>query len=150
MQISFPQYQFELRSNEGQRQLYDIFRKRWIAINPEEWVRQHLLWHFVERGYPRNRIAVERKVEFAGQSLRFDAVIYDDSVQAWMIVECKAPGIKLDDSVLQQALRYNSEIKAPFICLCNGEEMILIQHDKGNSWAQIKKLPDWPAASGTE
>lgn len=112
--IRLPLLQTDLktRSVAGATQVYDPVRRRWVALTPEEHVRQLLLAHLLgPMGYPSSLIAVERGLPFGHTTLRFDMVIYHrDTHQPWMLVECKAPAEPVTDAVLHQLLQYHSKL----------------------------------------
>lgn len=101
-----------VRTQDAQTQVFDPVRRKWLVLTPEEHVRQLLLLHLTgPMQYPKPLIAVEKSLDFGHIRLRFDAVVYErEHHQPWMLVECKAPDILLDDSVLQQLLRYHSQM----------------------------------------
>lgn len=105
---------------DAQGRLWDALRRKWVAGTPEEYVRQHFLRRAVlEAQYPPEVIAVERGLSVHGQPKRFDAVIFHHGTP-WMLVECKAPHIALDDAVCVQWMRYNLPLGAPWGWLTNG------------------------------
>lgn len=144
MRIEFPRYPFRVEERGGVRRIFDSWRRRFVALTPEEWVRQHLLrWLVEEKGYPASRIAVERALPAGGRPLRFDAVVYGPEVTPWMLVECKAPGVRLDQAAVDQAGRYNAALRAPWLALCNGEEAAVWGLDfEAGAWTGAA---DWPA-----
>jgi hypothetical protein len=96
----------------------DALRNKWLVLTPEEHVRQCLLQYLSgPAGYPGGRIAVERRV---GTALRFDAVVYDDQLSPWMVIECKSPDVPVTDAVLHQLLRYHRSLQCRYWLLCNG------------------------------
>ena len=101
--------------------VYDELRRKWVALTPEEWVRQHFVALMVNSlGYPRLRLANEVTLKLNGMMRRADTVFYDDTLQPALIVEYKAPAIALSNEVLQQALRYNLVFNARGLVICNG------------------------------
>lgn len=102
-------------------EIFDIVRKRWLILTPEEWVRQSLLYHLVQRlGYPLGLIFIEHLVNVEGQPQRADVVVFTRAGSAFLLIECKAPQVSLDKTVLLQALRYNATVGAPWLALTNG------------------------------
>lgn len=103
-----------VRTRDGQTQVFDPVRRRWFLLTPEEHVRQLLLLHLSsEMKYPKSLTAVEKSLDLGHIRLRFDAVVYErETHKPWMLVECKAPEISLTEDVLQQLLRYHSQIPA--------------------------------------
>ncbi|MBI1191928.1 MAG: restriction endonuclease subunit R [Bacteroidetes bacterium] len=148
MQIEFPSYEFQWRESAGVRMIRDPLRRRYVAITPEEWVRQHLLRYMLETcGYPASRMSVEKKLTLNGMTRRADAVVYDREVHPWMVLECKAPEIALNQAVLDQAAGYNTVLKAPYLAVCNGTELLLAQVDVLNGQRRfLQHWPNWPEA----
>jgi len=152
MQIEFPAYAFQVRESGGQRQIFDPLRRRFVALTPEEWVRQHLLRYLQEVcSYPASRISVEKKLTLNGMTRRTDAVVFDRDIRPWMIIECKAPELVLNQEVLDQAARYNSVLQAPYLAVCNGTHVLLAQLDFARhghlfltDWPDWPNWPDWP------
>ena len=128
---------------EDQTLLFDPIRRKLVSATPEELVRQ-LAILFLKDHYAlgRGRIAVERALTTGLRDRRFDLVILQRSGDPWMLVECKAPGIRLDGSVWQQASMYNRTIQAPYIWLTNGHSQRL------GHWvhaeARLKEIPLFP------
>lgn len=121
--IQYTQVPFKLLDKDGSRFIFDIFRKRYVLLTPEEWVRQNLLRTLVEiYGYPSGLMAVEKELRIAGLKKRYDAVVFDRSRQPWMLIECKAPQVVLDRSTLLQTLNYYRELQCPFLLISNGND----------------------------
>ena len=119
--LKYPTYSPRIRQQQGQPHIFDFIRRRWLVLTPEEWVRQHVLNYLVTiKNYPPASIAVEKELELNDLKKRFDIVVYSRTMQPLLIVECKAPYIALNEGVLEQALRYNLILKAPFIMITNG------------------------------
>jgi type I site-specific restriction endonuclease len=119
--LNFPEPSFRFRQSGDQQQIFDELRQKWIALQPEEWVRQNIInWLIKEQKVPSSFIAVEKTLSAEKNAMRFDLLIYDRSHQPWMIIECKAPAIKLDEKVLMQVLSYNIKLPVPFLMITNG------------------------------
>jgi len=113
--LTFPGYNFKIESAPLSAQspkIFDIVRKRFVALTPEEWVRQHLL-HFLmnERKYPQSLISVEKKLLVNNLKKRTDVVLYSSSLKPLLIAECKAPSIKLNQLTFDQAARYDENAR---------------------------------------
>lgn len=114
-------YLKDLRIKENK--IFDPVRKKWLIIQPEELVRQTLLLYLVQKKeLSMARISVEKAIRLHNQIRRFDLVYYDHHGSPLLLVECKSPSIPLTQSVLEQAVWYNYEIKAPYLLLSNGKE----------------------------
>ena len=110
-----------IRETRKGDEIFDIFRKKWGVLTPEEWVRQTLLTFLVQqKQYPSALIAVERGLKVGELSRRFDAVIFNRNGKPYMLIECKAPGEKIEDGAVSQLLAYQSVLGATYITLSNG------------------------------
>ncbi len=123
--------------------LFDELRKKWILSTPEELVRQKFCKYLnIEKKYPMSLIAIEKKIEINGLSKRFDILIYDSQGNPNIIVECKSPKVKIDQSTLDQALTYQNKIEANFIILTNWDKTYCIKIDLNLKKASyIKEIP---------
>ena len=101
--------------------IFDPIRKKRVALTPEEGVRQNLMQYLVEqKGYPQSLISVEAPLKYAGRSKRTDLLVYNNSGQPLMLVECKAPDVAITNKVFEQIAVYNLAIKAPYLLVTNG------------------------------
>lgn len=142
--LNLPSADLRLRKQQQRTQIYDAFRKRWVVLTPEEWVRQHFLHylHF-QLKYPANLIAVEKSLTLNGLSKRADIVVFDRKLEPWMLVECKKVDVKLDQSVFDQAARYNLIMKVPYLLITNGMQLLAAEI-KNEQVDFIQDLPDFP------
>jgi type I site-specific restriction endonuclease len=130
-----------MKLDHGKQMIFDPVRKKWLQLTPEEWVRQHLLNYLIQlEAYPAASFAVEKELQLNDTKKRFDVVVYDRALKPFLVVECKAPYVALDRLVIDQALRYNLSLKAPFLMISNGIEDIVFTAD-----AKVTTLP--PAAA---
>lgn len=120
----------KIREVDGRREVFCLVRNRFVALTPEEWVRQHMLQylHF-QLGYPLELIQVEGAITLNGMTRRCDIVVYDSQVRPYIIVECKQETVSLTQKVLDQASRYNLVLQVPYLCLTNGPQQICCQVD---------------------
>ena len=113
--IPFRKYEFKVKEYEGKRYIFDEIRKKFIQITPEEWVRQNILHYLIyDLKYNKNRISVEKEFNVNGLKKRFDILIYDKNMNVFMLIECKAPIIKIDNKTAKQIFNYNSKFKAKY------------------------------------
>lgn len=114
--------QLKLRNNAfGKKEVFDHIRKKWVALQPEEMVRQTLVKYLAELpGFSLARMAVERNVKGSNTRKRFDVLVYDYDLQPFILVECKAPEVALTEGAFKQVSWYNHNIKAPYYILTNG------------------------------
>ena len=120
----------KLRDIDGRREVFDIVRNRFVALTPEEWVRQNVIHylHF-ELGYPLELLQVEGTITLNGMTRRCDIVVYDSEVRPLVIVECKRETVPLTQKVIDQACRYNLVLHVPYLCLTNGPNQICCKVD---------------------
>jgi hypothetical protein len=119
--LNFPSYEIRTKA-EGKRMLiFDRIRKKYVALTPEEWVRQHLINYLVsEKGYPATLISVEMPLKYVRMDKRSDVLVNDRNGQPLMLIECKAPEVALTQKVFEQIAVYNLIIQAPCLMLTNG------------------------------
>lgn len=140
--VHYPEPAFRIKQEEGKDYIFDAIRKRWLLLTPEEWVRQNFIQYLVQvKSYPLSLIAVEKELRLGELKKRFDILVYDNEHQPWLMVECKAPEIKLTESVLQQALRYNISVPVKYIVITNGNETM--GWEKGESLELLNEIPSF-------
>lgn len=143
--LNLPPVQLKFDKINGKEAIFDILRKKYVILTPEEWVRQHFL-HFLiySCGYPRTLMKVESGVRYNELTGRTDIIIYNRSGSVFMIVECKAADVKLTNQVFEQAGRYNLQLKARFLTLTNGLRHICCQIDHVNGqFTFLNELPSY-------
>lgn len=110
----------------GKEQIFCEWRKRWVRLTPEEWVRQQLLHRLVEQlAYPTSLIAVEAPIKVGEVQKRCDAIVYNSAMQPLMLIECKAETVSLTQKTLDQAATYNRKLHVPYLLLHNGPQTII-------------------------
>lgn len=135
----------QVREIEGRREVFDPVRRRWVALTPEEWVRQHTIVRLHEAyGYPLEVMQVEGAITVNGMTRRCDIVVYDPDGHPGMIVECKKCEIPLTQRVCDQACRYNTVLQVPILLLTNGNQDVIVEVDyKKNCLRQLAEIPLW-------
>jgi type I site-specific restriction endonuclease len=144
-QLNLPEYSFRYKEENGKKFIFDEVRKKFVVLTPEEWVRQNFL-QFMSRQlkYPPNLIGVEKTIKVHGLLQRCDIVLYNRKGVPAMIVECKAPSVKVDASTLFQAARYNTALEVPYLVLTNGLSHYCIFIDlKEGSHSVKSQFPDF-------
>lgn len=117
-------FDFKIRSDKDKIFIYDIVRKTWLQLTPEEWVRQHWVHYFhLKKGRNLSSLILEKKLVLNGTTKRIDLLITEKTIPK-ILVECKAPEIKLTQKTFEQTARYNSVIGAEEIILSNGNHHI--------------------------
>jgi hypothetical protein len=119
--LKYPAIDARLKKQGGTTFIFDTIRKKWLALSPEEWVRQHVLHYLVaQKGIPASSISIEKELMLNDLRKRYDIVVYTRQLTPYLIVECKAPYIELNKAVVEQALRYNLTVKAELLMITNG------------------------------
>ncbi len=142
--LNFPATDFRFQKNEkGNLQVFDIIRKKFVDITPEEWVRQHLI-HFLinHKQVPASMLSIEKQLILNNTKRRTDIVVFNALLKPVLIVECKAPEIVIDQSTINQALRYNLQLKVPFVFLSNGLQHVFLKLDV-DAPQILKEIPDY-------
>lgn len=115
---------------DGRREVLDPVRRKWVALTPEEDVRQQTIHLLHEQyGYPLELMQVEGTIALGNLSKRCDIVVYSSSGKPQMIVECKRPNVKITQKTVNQACRYNTVLRVPCLVLTNGLNIIVINVD---------------------
>lgn len=119
--LNFPPCNFRVKSSENKVLIFDIIRKKFVVLQPEEWVRQHVVhWLIDQKKYPASLINVEKKITVNDLTKRYDVVVYNSDGSIALLVECKSYTQKLNQEVFDQVARYNLQIKASYLMLTNG------------------------------
>ncbi|MBM3262328.1 MAG: type I restriction enzyme HsdR N-terminal domain-containing protein [candidate division Zixibacteria bacterium] len=120
--LNFPAYDFDTGVDEqGAPVIFDTVRRKYVRLTPEEWVRQHLLRYLVEgRGFPSGLAAVETGFFYGGSPVRADLILHDRTGKPILMAECKAPDIKITQTVFEQLARYNTVVGARYLVATNG------------------------------
>lgn len=130
--LIFPEISARLKEVDGEKFIWDSIRQMWLLLTPEEWVRQHVIaWLIGYKGIPALRISQEYPVNINGQHQRADIVVVDNFAKPYILVECKAPNIEIDNEVVMQATRYNAVVKARYILLTNGKKLYCYEYSEG-------------------
>ncbi len=139
--LDLPPYPFKTRSVEARAEIFDEVRRKWVRLTPEEWVRQHVAMMLVaHHGVKKGRLAIEKGFLFLGQPRRADLVVYDVHGQAQLLVECKAPGVKIGQETFEQVARYNQVLGSRTIMVTNGLQHFVYRVE-GTSFTFLPALP---------
>lgn len=128
--LNFPTYSFRFKNNENKTYIFDVIRKKFLVLTPEEWVRQHVLQFFLQhKGYPLSFINVEKLVKVNGTQKRYDIVVYRNDGSIFLLVECKAPEVTITQQTFDQIARYNLTLNASYLMVTNGLSHYFCQMD---------------------
>ena len=134
VKLNLPSFECDLRQDGGKVLIFDFLRKRHVALTPEEWVRQHFIHYLIHhRKYPRSLVKVEGGLTFNTLQKRSDIVVFDRTGSPWMVIECKAPDLKLSEKTVMQASMYNHTLKARYLVITNGMSHICCEINWANS-----------------
>ena len=143
--LNFPKYNFRFKSNENKTLIFDIIRKKFVILTPEEWVRQHTL-HFLitEKKYPVSYINVEKQLLLNDTVKRYDIVIFKNDGDVEIIIECKAPSITINQVSFDQIARYNLALNSNLLMVTNGLTHYFCKMDtKNKKYIFLRDLPKY-------
>ena len=143
--LNLPRFECSFKTEEGKDYIFDIFRKKWLILTPEEWVRQQLLLYLHHGlGYPAQNIVLEKQIEINKMKKRFDAIITGPGGRILMAIECKKPEVELNEKSFLQLAHYNSYINADYLLMSNGMRHIPCLINKAEARLEfIDHLPDF-------
>ena len=119
--LNFPTYSFRLKNSENNTHIFDVIRKKFVVLQPEEWVRQHCIQYLLqEKNYPISLIAVEKQLKINKRVKRTDIIVYNKQGTPEILIECKAPSVKITQTTFDQIARYNLSANSNFLMVTNG------------------------------
>ncbi|MDR6967507.1 hypothetical protein J2X31_001518 [Flavobacterium arsenatis] len=144
-QLNFPVYNFRFKNSENKTAIFDEIRKKFIILTPEEWVRQNVVQYLLqEKKYPKSLINVEKLLKINGLVKRYDVVVFNNDGSIFILVECKAPEIKVSQTTFDQIARYNMTLQAEYLMVTNGLNHYFCQMDFENEkYTFLRELPDY-------
>ena len=143
--LNIPSYPIKLAVRNGKNVMFDVLRRRFVALTPEEWVRQHFVHFLIERkNYPQSLMANEISLSLNGMAKRCDTVLYNRDLTAKMIIEYKAPTIEISQKVFTQISHYNLVLKVDYLIVSNGLNHYCCKMDYVNqSYTFLAEIPDY-------
>jgi len=146
IQLNLLDYQSELKIKKeaNKRYLFDPIRKTYLVLTPEEMVRQLLIQYLLaERNISKNRLALERALKVNTMTRRWDLMVYAKDMTPWLLVECKAPEVKITQSVFEQISAYNLTLRVPYLLVTNGMDSYCCEMDyEGETFRFLEAVPD--------
>lgn len=144
-QLNLPTYSFKLKSSEKHTLIFDEVRKKYVVLTPEEWVRQHFIQFLIQqKKYPISLIAVEKQLIINNLKKRTDILIFSSVGQPNIVVECKAPTIKITQNSFDQIARYNLQLRATYLIVTNGMTHYCCKMNFENeNYVFIKEIPQY-------
>ncbi|NND88580.1 MAG: type I restriction enzyme HsdR N-terminal domain-containing protein [Flavobacteriaceae bacterium] len=143
VKLNFPSYTFRLQKADNKELIFDTIRKKFVVLTPEEWVRQHTICFLMEEHQiPRSHINVEKELRLNKLKKRYDIVVFDRNGGIYLIVECKAPSVPIQQATFDQIARYNMVLDAQYLMVTNGLDHYYCQLDKEKeSYRFLRQLP---------
>ena len=145
MLLNLPQYSFRTNEKFGKKLIFDGFRRRWVALTPEEWVRQNFARYLTEeKHFPASLVAVERSLRMNQRDFRTDIVLFSKSGNPLVVVECKAPEVKILQQVFDQIARYNLNLRVSYLIVTNGLKHYCCRFDQSElTHTFLPEIPDY-------
>ncbi|MTG98399.1 MULTISPECIES: type I restriction enzyme HsdR N-terminal domain-containing protein [Myroides] len=150
--LNFPSFDLRLKNSENKLAIFDVIRKKFVLLTPEEWVRQHVI-HFliIEKNYPTSLISVEKVVKINGMNKRYDIAIFKPNGTIDVLIECKAPEVNITQDTFDQIARYNFQLRANYLFVTNGLNHYYCQMDYDEMrYVFLKTLPSYQRISNKE
>jgi hypothetical protein len=143
--LNLPDYQFNIRFENESYKIFDQIRNIFVALTPEEWVRQNIINHLItELNYPKNKIANESSISFNNLSKRCDTIIYDEDFKPFVICEYKSYKIEILQKVFDQTATYNYKLNVPYLLVSNGLTHFFCKVDKNTKrYVFAEKIPNY-------
>ena len=144
-QLNLPEVNLKIMNENNKLKVFDIIRKKYVALTPEEQVRQQFIHYLInEKHYPKGLLAVEKQLKVYDTEKRADIVLYNTNLKPIVIVECKAPEVTVNQKAFDQIARYNLSLKVDYLIVTNGLEHFACQLDfNTNSYRFLEEIPNY-------
>ena len=143
--LNLPSYSAKIQKRNGKNVIFDTLRQKFVALTPEEWVRQHFIHLLTDhKGYPKGLLANEIQLALNGTKKRCDTVLFNKDLSAKMIIEYKAPNIEITQAVFDQITRYNMVLKVEYLIVSNGINHYCCRIDYSTTkYTFLPEIPDF-------
>lgn len=149
--LNLPSYDYKVTKKEGKLFIFDEVRKRYVSLTPEEWVRQHLIHYLMdELKYPRSLVSVENGLRYNTLRKRSDIIVFDRRGDPWMVIECKASTVPLNEGVARQVSVYNQTLKAKYAAITNGLVHYCWSFEEASGLQLVRDFPPFPAGTSSD
>ena len=147
--INLPPYNISIRQENGEKQIFDILRRKHVSLTPEEWVRQHFVHYLIEhKGYPMALMQNEVQLRCGQKRLRCDSILYRSDGSARMILEYKAPSVAITQKVIEQIAAYNILLHVDYLIVSNGNNHYCFKTDyEQKRFVLLDEIPDYKQLS---
>ena len=144
-ELNLPKYGIKIKNDKGHQSIFDVLRRKYVALTPEEWVRQHFVHFLIEhKGYPKALMANEIQLAIGNKKLRCDSVLYDRMLKPRMIIEYKAPSVSITQKVFDQITIYNMLLHVDYLVVSNGIKHYCCRMDYANQkYLFLEDIPDY-------
>ena len=144
-ELNLPKYGIKIKNDKGHQSIFDVLRRKYVALTPEEWVRQHFVHFLIEhKGYPKALMANEIQLAIGNKKLRCDSVLYNPDGTSRMIIEYKAPEIEITPRVFNQIAAYNFLLHVDYLVVSNGLTHYCVKMDYDNQkYLFLDDIPDY-------
>lgn len=145
IKLNLPSFSFKFKSMENKLYIFDMLRKKYVVLTPEEWVRQNFTRYLIgNKNYPKSIIAIEKQLKINNTTKRTDILLFDKNGNPDIIVECKAPSIKINQETFDQIARYNLKLNANYLIITNGLQHFYCKIDHQlEKYHFLKDIPDY-------
>ncbi|WP_047414788.1 type I restriction enzyme HsdR N-terminal domain-containing protein [Cellulophaga sp. Hel_I_12] len=143
--LNFPSYNFRFKNSENKIYIFDVVRKKFVILQPEEWVRQHVVHYLLDqKKYPLSLINVEKQLKLNGLVKRYDIIVFKADGTIALLVECKAPEVMVTQITFDQIASYNFQLRAEFLMVTNGLQHFYCKMDfDQEKYCFLKEIPDF-------
>ena len=145
LQLNLPNFEPKLKKIEGEVFVFDLIRRKYLLLSPEEWVRQNFLNYLINhKNYPRSLMENEAIIKLNNMTRRCDTVVYNNLLEPLLIIEYKRPDVKIDQSVFDQIVRYNSVLKVDYLIVSNGLHHFCCKMNYDDqSYVFLQEIPEY-------
>ncbi|SMC71607.1 type I restriction enzyme HsdR N-terminal domain-containing protein [Cellulophaga tyrosinoxydans] len=143
--LNFPAYDFRFKNTENKVYIFDVVRKKFVVLQPEEWVRQHVIHYLIfEKNYPLSLINVEKQLRVNNLKRRYDIVVFEPNGAIQILIECKAPEVSITQITFDQIARYNMQLQSEYLMVTNGLQHFYCKIDhKQEKYTFLENIPDF-------
>ena len=143
--LNLPKYHFKLKEEDNKVFIFDSIRKKYLQLTPEEWVRQNIIQFLIEeKKYPKSLFSIEKGIKVSNTSKRVDIAIYNTDKRIEVLIECKAPEVKITQNAFDQIARYNLTLNAKYLVVTNGlSHFFAVIDNINNKYIFLKDLPSY-------
>lgn len=143
--LDLPKTELQIKQKGEQLYVNCLIRKKAILLTPEEWVRQHLIAFFIkELSYPQGLMSVEKNIKYGDLDKRWDLAVFNTNQDCFLLMECKAPNVKITKTVFEQSLLYYKKLQADYLVMSNGLNHVIMKKNKSsNRFEKIDVFPNY-------